>query len=155
MPTIVGNGIQFAILIVLALTLYAILKQLRLYNKLFNAQVLRDRFDMYWKTYDPISDSRINEFELIPDGYINLEKYDNYYKGRKDAIHKYLIYLQLYEYLAFAHKLDEMGITDPLGHATKKWTRDLIKENEFIDVHDYNKRFYPEFAKLVEGYRPK
>lgn len=147
-----GDYIQIGILLVLTATLIAIVWQIRTYNRLFNAQVLRDRFEMYWKTYDPISDNQIKEFELIPDDYINIEKYENYYKGNKDAIHKYLIYLQLYEYLALAHKLYELGINDPLGHVTEKWTEDLLKINEFIDVHDYHKRFYPEFAKLIETY---
>ena len=150
-----GDYIQIGILFVLTATLIALVWQIRTYNRLFNAQVLKDRFEIYWKTYDPISDSQITEFELIPEDYINLEKYEKHYKGEKDAIRKYLIYLQLYEYLAFSHKLDELGITDPLGHVTEKWTRDLLKVNEFIDVHDHQKRFYPEFSKLIEAYWPK
>ncbi|MFI5354190.1 MAG: hypothetical protein ACHQX0_01140 [Desulfobaccales bacterium] len=144
-----GDDIQIGILLVLTATLIAIVWQIRTHNRLFFAQVLRDRFDMYWKTYDPISDAQIAEFELIPDDYIDIGKYEKDYKGKKDAIHKYLICLQLYEYLAFAFKLKEAKIIDPLGQWTEEWTYDLCEKKEFMDVHGYHKKYYPEFAKFI------
>ena len=145
-----GDYIQIGILLILTATLIAIVWQIRTHNRLFFAQVLRDRFDIYWKTYNPISDAQINEFELFPDDYIIIEKYENDYKGKKDAIHKYLICLQLYEYLAFAFKLKDAKIIDPMGQWTKEWARDLCDKKEFMDVHDYHKRFYPNFGKYID-----
>ena len=128
----VDNKIQFGILLVLTITLLAIVWQIHKHNKLCFAQVLRDRFDMYWKTYTPVSDAQITEFELIPDDYNDIELYIKDYKGNKEAIHKYLFYLQLYEYLAFSFKLKEAKIIDPLGQWTEEWTRALCEKKNLL-----------------------
>jgi hypothetical protein len=49
--------------------------------------------------------------------------------------------------------LKESKIIDPLGQWTETWTRDLCEIKEFIDVHDFHKRFYPNFGKYIDEIR--
>jgi hypothetical protein len=146
-----ADVIQIGILIVLFFTLLAILRQMILQNRIFSAQILRDRFEMYWKTLDPVSEREIKELEVYPDDYIDRKVYDKSYKGKPDAIHKYIEMMKLYEYLAFSYALKQLRLPDPLGyHFTEMWAAELIAQKEFVDAHEYHKAYYPEFAKFVD-----
>ena len=142
--------IQLAILAVLAATLTAVFRQLMIHNRLLQAQILRDRFDMYWKTYEPVSDADMEELRLVPDDYMNLQKYETTYKNNPTALRKYVSLLQTYEYLAFCFLLKRLQLPDPLGYAwTEKWATDLLEHKEFVDVHQHQKKYYPEFAEFI------
>jgi hypothetical protein len=147
-----NDKIQLGILIVLTATLIVIAFQIHLYNRLLKAQLLRDRFDMYW-SLDSIKDEEIDELHLVPDDYIDHDKYEKEYKSDKQALHKYLYFFQIYEYLGFQYKLKEFNLPDPLKYDwTLNWTIDLLEHKEFIDVHEYHKRFYEEFAKVIDSH---
>jgi hypothetical protein len=60
----IADIIQSIGILVLLLTLIAMLYQIFLQNRLTKAQLLRDRFEMYWRTYEPISQEHVMDFEL-------------------------------------------------------------------------------------------
>ncbi len=146
-----SDFIQIGVFSVLLATLIAIWLSMRVQNRLFYAQILRDRFEMYRWTYEPVSDEEVHELKVFPEDYMDKTKWKSNYRGNPKAIRKYIIMSHLYEYLAFTYAIRELGLPDPLGNRwVELWTRRLIGKREFIDVHEYYKDFYPDFAKLVE-----
>jgi len=147
-----ANYIQIAGIIVSVFALLAILTQLVTQNRIFKAQMLKDRFDMYWKILEPVSAGSLNQLALYPDDYMDRTLYESTYKGNSDAIRKYMYMLQIYEYLAFCYGLKQYKLPDPLGYEwTERWTRELLSEKEFCEVHRYFAPYYPYFASYVDG----
>jgi type II secretory pathway pseudopilin PulG len=168
--SLVGIAVQLVIAIVLAVTaiilastLRSILVQVRTQRELLEAELLYDHFQMYVKGNEPVSDERIKELKLYPVDYMDVEVYEQQYKGKDkdEAIHKYIYMSDLYEYLAFSYGMPEAKI--PSRESLEKWTRDLCKEKEFREVHEYYWEYYPDFAEVVKrlleekgpGSRPK
>jgi hypothetical protein len=146
------DWIQMITAAIFGITLVAILLQLRSQNRMFMGQMLKDRFDMYWKTVEPVSDAAVKQLTLCPEDYMDRDFYEKHYKGDPDAIRKYIYILEIYEYLAFTYGLKRYELPDPLGYEwTEMWTKDLLAEREFIEVHQYHKRYYPYFAAYVDG----
>lgn len=149
------NYIQLAGAIISVLALLAILRQLIIQNRIFKAQMLKDRFDMYWKTVEPVSDESLKQVAVYPEDYVDREVYESTYKGNPDALRKYIFMLQLYEYLAFTYGLKQYHLPDPLGYEwTERWARDLLAEQEFRDVHRYHGPYYPYFAAYIDRLMP-
>lgn len=151
-----GDRIQIIIACIYGVTLLIILLQLRSQRKMLMAQLLKDSFEMYWKTLDPIPEQAVAQLSLYPDDYMGRKLYETKYKGDADAIRKYILMLHVYEYLAFTYYgLKRHGLPDPfVGYDwTKMWTKDLVAEQEFLDVNDYQGRFYPDFASFVDKLR--
>lgn len=147
----IGEIIQFSILIVLLLTLLANFWQLRIQNRLFKAQLLKDRFQMYWKMYEPISNKEVHDLKMFPEDWIEKSKYETDYKNKENAMKKYIRMSKIYEYLAFTFKLREQNLPDPLGEKwLENWLKGLVKEKEFKDVHLYYGNYYPDFKELVD-----
>ncbi|HPO13320.1 MAG TPA: hypothetical protein PLI09_07735 [Candidatus Hydrogenedentes bacterium] len=148
----IGDYVQLGVLIVMAASLVVMTWQTLLQNRLVRAQVLRDRFEMYWKTYEPATDEKMEDFKLYPKDYIDPLVYKQRYCGNDKAIKKYIYMSQLYEYLVFVHLLGELKIPDPIGHHwLVKWAEELVHSREFRDVHDYYKGYYPTFEKLIDN----
>jgi len=126
-------------------------KQTESQQKLLRAQLLRDRFQMYWTMYKPTTKEDFADFEFYVDDYMGRERYEHDYKGKRERIAWYIFMSQLYEYLAFTHSLKRLGLKDPLGDEwVDLWIRDNIKRKEFLDVHEEYGEYYPVFAKHVE-----
>ena len=144
--------IQFGILAVLGFTLSLAVWQTRTQNRLYSAQLLRDRFEMYWKMYEPVSQGQLEELEEFPEDFIDLKVYEEKYKGHDKMLRKYIGMAQRYEYLAFAHGLEELHLKDPLGYEwTRRCTRELLTDEVFLDVHRYFGGYYPHYTKFIEG----
>ncbi|MBM4301877.1 MAG: hypothetical protein FJ121_10200 [Deltaproteobacteria bacterium] len=108
--------------------------------------------EMYWKTYEPVSDRAIEQIHLIPEDYMNIEKYNKYYKDNKKSIRRYMTLLQLYEYLAFTYSLKILRLPDPLTYTwTELWTESLLKYQEFLDIHEYHRPYYERYAEFVDS----
>lgn len=148
----IGDLIQLANVIVIMITLLVLLWQTIIQNRLSKAHLLRDRFEMYWRTYEPVSDQEVSEFHLKPTNYISQEQYDTLYKNDDKAIRKSIMMAKHYEYLAFLHTLKNMGLSDPLGsHWGELWTEFYIADEEFRHIHESYRNYYPEFAKFVDA----
>jgi hypothetical protein len=153
-PMSVTDSIQLIVATIYGVTLIAILLQLRSQNRIFMAQILKDSFDMYWKTLDPVPDEALTQLECYPDDYMDKGTYEEKYKANREAIRKYIFMVHVYEFLAFSYYgVKRHRLPDPFqGYGwIEMWTRDLLKEREFLDVHEYQKRFYPHFAVFVDG----
>jgi hypothetical protein len=147
----VTDIIQIATLAILAITLILFVMQIKLQNKVLNAQLLRDRFEMYWQTYEPVTQEEVQELHLYPDDYMDIIKYETVYKNDPIKIKRYIGLLSLYEYLAFSYTMKRLRLPDPLGYQwTESWASDLLEYPEFKEVHEYHKEYYPEFAKYVD-----
>jgi hypothetical protein len=147
----VGDLIQSLILVVLVRSVFVLARQTRLQNRIFRAQLLRDRFEMYWKLYDPVSDAQIEEFKLYPEDYMTRERFDQFYKGQDVKIRKYIYFSMLYEYLAFTHILKDLKVPDPLGENwVDMYVAQLCQVSEFQDVHEEYRGYYPTFEKVVD-----
>ena len=148
----VSDLIQLSGLFVALAALLILLWQTYLQNRLLLAQLLRDRFEMYATTYEPVTNEEVEELQVYPDDYMDISKYGERYKDNRDATRKYLSMLYLYEYLAFSYALKRAKLPDPLGYLwTERWVKDLAEETEFLDVHEYQGRYHPEFARLVDS----
>ena len=106
----IADIIQLLILAVLSISVLLLVIQTHLQNKLLRAQLLRDRLEMYWKTYEPVSDDHIREFNDYPDDYMDTQVYESRYKGNTNAIRRYIYTSMLYEYLAFTYSLKTLSI---------------------------------------------
>lgn len=146
-----ADYIQIGILSVLGFTMILAVWQTRTQTNLYLAQLLRDRFEMYWKMYEPVSQGQLEELREFPEDYIELTLYEEKYKGHDKKLRKYIGMAQRYEYLAFAHGLEELHLRDPLGYGwTQRWTEDLLEDEVFMDVHHYFGAYYPGYTKLIK-----
>jgi hypothetical protein len=144
--------IQIIGAIILFATLLLLFFQIRAQNMILKAQLNRDRFEMYWKTYDPITKDEIKEFEIFPEDYIDLRIYKEKYENNNKKIIKYLMVSKRYDYLAFSYNLKKLKLRDTLGFFwTENWIKDLIKVDEFLHVHEFNKEYYPELTEFIDN----
>jgi hypothetical protein len=131
-----ANVISLLTLLVLSVSLLALALQVRVQNRVLRAQLLRDRFEMYWKTYEPVTDNHVRDFVKYPEAYMTKTLYEKHYAGRSDDIREYITMAMFYEYLAFTHCLRAMHITDPLGAQwADNWATVLSRSAVFWDVH--------------------
>ncbi|MGD9667836.1 MAG: hypothetical protein AB7U75_02150 [Hyphomicrobiaceae bacterium] len=149
------DWIELSSVFILLLTLFALIRQLKIQNMLANAQILRDRFEMYWRTYEPVSDRQIEELRLNPTDYMTDEKFSEI-KDDEAALRRYIMNAQLFEYFAFLYSLKKLGIPDPLGRNwLAHWIEDLSNQREFSDVASYYEKYYPDLAKFVRQVHAK
>ena len=147
----IADKIQFVNVIVISITLLVLLWQTIIQNRLSKAQLLRDRFEMYWRTYEPVSDQEVAEFHLKPTDYVTQDQYETQYKNDDKAIRKSIMMAKHYEYLAFLHTLKSMGIQDPLGTRWGElWTPFFATDKHFRDIHENYPGYYPKFEKFVD-----
>jgi hypothetical protein len=149
-----SDYIQLLILLILTVTLLAIYKQTLVQNNLFKAQLLKDRYDMFLDAYAPVNDEQVRDFKEFPDNFIKDEIYQNKYKCNDKKIRRYITISNLYEYLAFTYKMRSLGVPDLLGENwLEQWTKDLLNEEEFLDVHNSYSGYYPDFEEFVNKLR--
>ncbi len=131
-----------------------LLEQTTIQTRLLNAQLVKDRLELYWETYRPVTAEQVDEFKFYPEDYMELDLYEKRYKLDAAAIRRYIYMSELYEYLAFTHSLQSLDVPDPLGeHWVATWTRDLIESSEFLDVNEQYGEYYPVFKSFVERIR--
>ncbi|MGE0811253.1 MAG: hypothetical protein AB7N69_11675 [Immundisolibacter sp.] len=150
----IDEWIQTGLLAVGTLSLAILAWQAWNHNTLLRAQILRDRFDMYWRLFQPVSDEQIKDFAVFPQNYMDLDRYRTDYQGKPDSIRRYIHISMLYEYLAFTFTLHHtLKVHDPLrkGDWGARWTRDLIAEKEFMHVNDYYGAYYPDFRDEINN----
>jgi hypothetical protein len=145
--------VQWLTVFVAMAGLIALWVQVRLQNKLNKAQLLRDRFETYWRTYEPVTPEQVDEFKMNTYDYIDDELYHAKYEGDEKLIKKYIMMAQLYEYLAFVHALQRLKLEDPLG---LDWlilsVRHKLKsdpDHVFHDISGQFREYYPAFDKFV------
>jgi hypothetical protein len=155
--TMWGDAKDWAPAIALVLSLINLIFltfQLVRQNKISKAQLLKDRFEMYWKIYSPITDDEIDLVHACPDDFMPMEKYKKI-KGERETLRKYVLMSELFEYLAFTMELKSYGIEDTFGPDwVKLWTRDLKEKSEFMEVKDYYREYYPRYAAYVDELPP-
>ncbi len=152
-----GQILQFAVTVaqivtpfILIVTLIAIWRSMKRQNELFRSQLLRDRFDMYMTTWEPVADNDVEEFNLYPDLYRDGSK-DLYYRENIQRIKRCIGMAQMYEYLAFAWSLKAQEPDLLGGRWIKQWIKDLVGVTEFLDCHEYfGEEYYPEFYREVQ-----
>jgi hypothetical protein len=146
-----GDIIQTIILFIMFLSFIFLIRQIVLQNRIFKAQLMRDRFEMYWRTYDPVTEDQISELKIYPRDYMDPKKYETFYKDKPESIKKYIMMMKLYDYLAFINGLRKEKLSDPLGNNwSNLWTSELIDEKEFMEIHNFHKIFYPDFAEYID-----
>ncbi|MGB6067608.1 MAG: hypothetical protein WBG50_22610 [Desulfomonilaceae bacterium] len=137
----IGDIIQTGILIVLAVTLIAIYASMKAQWRLLQEQkkvsaseLLRGRYEMFFSAWDVTSED-VRQFKEKPHLFIDpgvmSETIYQSYKKNDDAIKDYLLVVQLYEYLAFAHTLnaspDYLGLdSKPDDPYSKRWVERWI-----------------------------
>lgn len=107
----------------------------------------------YWRTLDPVPDEALEQLACYPDDYMDKSIYEGKYKADREASRKYIFMVHVYEFLAFSYygvRRHELPDPFPGLDWIKMWTRDLLKEEEFLDVHRYERRFYSYFATFVD-----
>ena len=144
--------ITFFGFIILTATLFIYIRQINIQNRLYKAQVLRDRFDMYNETEELITEEHIKDFKRFPEDYIKKSTYWLHYLDQDDKIFKYLYFGKKYTYLLFVYTLKErLKLHDVIGDAWEKESfKNIKKYPEFHDVREFNKKFYSDFDKYLE-----
>ncbi len=144
--------IQMLIFTSMAVTVLFMAVQTRLQNRVLSAQLLRDRLDLYWKTYEPVTDDQLRQFADHPEDYfMSRPRYDELYKDHPTAARRHIQMSMLYEYMAFTYKLKGLSIRDPLGKQwLELWTTHLLEDQEFLSVHQCFRGFYPEYEAFVD-----
>jgi hypothetical protein len=144
------NWIAIVTAAIMTINLLFLTRQISIQNKISKANLMRDRFEMYWKTYNPVTKEQVEDFHMHPDDWMSKINYENYKDGDK-KIKKYIAMAQLFEYLAFNFYGKKLGIKDPFGdNWLRLWTTDLTANKEFLEVKDYYRPYYPEFCDFVE-----
>ncbi len=59
-------------------------------NRLLHAQILNQRFEMYWKTYAPITDLEVAQVALIPEDWMDPRKFEEKYRNDEVALRRYV-----------------------------------------------------------------
>ena len=132
-------------------TLLILVWQTTIQNKLLQAQILKDRYDMFVEAQSPIRDDAIQLAHSYPDHYMSIDLYESRYKNDPTALHRYLYYSRLYEYLAFRYAMTQLRLPDPIGTNLQQWIADIVDDREFVDVHNYSKWYHPRFGAYVES----
>ena len=140
--------IQLAIAIILVTTLSLIFLQLVLQKRLARAQLLRDRFEMYVKATEPVTNEHVEQLKLYTDDYMDIRLFNEKYEKDEKAIRKYIYMAVLYEYLAFTHAMPKARFLAP--NFLEMWVSDLCDNREFCEVHKHYRRYYPPFAEVVK-----
>jgi hypothetical protein len=148
----VADVIQTVVALISLVTLVILVYQTKLQNDIFRAQIVKDRFDMYW-SWKSITEEDIDEAELQPEAYFDKRRYESDYLGNREAVRRYLCTAHEYEYLAFAYQLRVLKLPDPLERMHTKWLIDLMGRKEFGDIHSHLRSYYPEFAAEVHRHR--
>ena len=61
---------------------------------------------------------------------------------------------RLYEYLVFYHSVKDIQKGSPIDEQwLRTWLKELLLEDEFNDVHESFKSYYPKFKQFVEQVR--
>lgn len=127
---------------------------LNVQNRLLHAQILFQRFEMYWKTYAPVTDEELEQVALIPEDWVDPKLFEEKYRDNKSALRRYITLLKIYEYLALMSTMKKLEIPDPLGYTWAEfWARDLSTNAEFLEINDWFRSYYPEFAGFVDSLR--
>lgn len=153
---LVGNSlgalamtIQLVTVVILASTLMLTVHHQR---KQMQAQLLKDSFEMYWRTYEPVSDAQFEEVVRFCEDYFDRRVFTESYANDPQKVRRYLHMSKLYEYFAYSRKMHALRLQDPFGPDwLAMWTRDLADVPEFRDVHEYYRGYYPEFAQAVDS----
>ena len=125
-------------------------------NRLAKVQLLRDRFEMYWRTYSPVTDEHIRDAMLYPEDYMPVSVYEGVYRNDKERLRKYIAMTKLYEYLVFMHASQQLDIDDPLGKEwLPRWVSQLSTDQQFLEVNEYYRPYYEKFSGYVHGIRQR
>lgn len=126
-------------------------KALDLQNRLCQAQLLTQRYDMYCQTQSPITDSKLQEVDSFPDDYMDPNRYEEVYKHNPEKLRRYVYLAVWYEYLAFTFTMRGLSIPDPIGYEwTELWATELSMHDEFQEVNDWYRKYYPAFSGFVD-----
>jgi hypothetical protein len=121
-------------------------------NKLLHSQILAQRFEMYWKTFSPISQEEIDQAALIPEDWMNPEEFWRKYHQDKSGLRRHMALVKCYEYLALMRSMRQLKLPDPLGyHWGDLWVKDLSSHPEFLQINDWYRVYYPDFASFVDS----
>jgi hypothetical protein len=150
----IGDAIQTGMMLVALAAIIFTGWQTKQQNRLFKAQILKDRFEMYWRNYEPISMELVEELKLYPEEFMAKNLYDSDYKGKDNSIRRYIFQSRTYEYLAFIYTLHkELKVPDLIGEQWSDfWIRDLVISKEFRDAHLAYGKYYPKFKAIVDIY---
>ena len=168
-----GIAVQVIISIILLLT---VLFAWRGQKKNFAADLSRNRYDTFYESWD-VTDEDVRQFKSKPHLYVDDDAVDNHtyeeWKRDDNKIRDFLIIVQLYEYLAFAHastcskkylgrwrigkywewmrKNIDLNYFDPYDEQwIKRWIDLLRRDPYFKYVHGSYKYDHPEFHAYVE-----
>ena len=113
--------------VVAVVALIVVALQTVMQSRLMKAQLLRDRFETYWKIYEPVSDAHVSELAMHPEEYMDSE------------------------YLAFTRMLKTLKIQDPLGREwSERYCRLHLQDEQFRHVHEAYRGYYPDFETYID-----
>jgi hypothetical protein len=90
-------------LVILTLTFALLVIQLFFQHKIFIAQLHRDRFELYWKIYEPVTEDHVQDLKVAPESYMTVNLHEEKYKEQRIKIMRYIHMARAYEYLAFTY----------------------------------------------------
>lgn len=144
------NLISMLSFIVLTATLIAIWRQMCTQNRMYESQLLLSQMQVYTNMNPAISEDQIKEVKLYPNEFMGMKAYLEKYKDDRDKTHKFIWMMQNYEYLAYCYLGYNELNSKQTGFNEEAWLDELIKVEEFIDVHKAQGVYYPKFKEHVD-----
>jgi hypothetical protein len=143
--------LQLVFGIISSITVILLFWQTLMQNRLFRAQILKDKFDMYTQCQIPITDERLEIVYANPDRYMPRDVFDTLYKNDRAALRAFLYYDNLYQYLGLRYSMEKIGLPDPNKDALKVWILELLDDPKFLQVHYSNKKYFGQFGIYVDN----
>lgn len=129
-------------------TLFFLYRQLELQRKALLAQLTMDWFQLYWETLSGPAEGEIENARLNPDEWMG--EYKRKYLSDPDALARYVDYARTYEFLALTHSSFRSNLSLPFGVGWfDEWIYVLSKAQEFHDVDDHYRKYYPDFHAYI------
>jgi hypothetical protein len=149
------SALAFAVLVyTVRLQNREISEQFENQSRIMKSQLVRDQFDFYWRSYDPITADHISDFKIDHGEYMDEELYIGKYKGNDQLIRRYIHISQLYEILAFSLLIERANEGEGYNLLGMDWInaycRRLAKDEVFRDIHQQYKGFYKEFEDFID-----
>ena len=132
-----------------AITLVSVWSGIYVALRHFKLQAMRDQFEMYLQSEMPVTEEQIGLATSVPEEYFDMAVYKAKYKGERDKIGRYLAMVRRYHYALYSVTARNQ-LKGPFQVNYDLWVSELCSIDEFRDVHNRYKRYYPGFRDYID-----
>ena len=112
--------------------------------------IIMQRRELYVNMTTSLEDEDVVTMMLHAADHFDLDVYEKRYKGHYDRIKSYFLMKRKYLYLLLSTSFNT-NEKDPGKAAPALWLNELCEYQEFRDVHESQKKYYPQFGRMVDN----